>query len=83
MKKQFTDTHIQVETGNDLFEDGRARQVFRREFEDRGVVWFKKPLVMGEGNEPITDRTLAERLERKFAEEFNESGRQIIDPSNF
>lgn len=42
MKPQYTDRHIQVETGNDVF-DG-PRQVVRREFEHGLVVWFKKPV---------------------------------------
>lgn len=76
MKQQFTDEHIQVESGNDIF-DGIPRQVVRREF-DQGVVWFEKSVVAGEGLDRL-ERSKAEQLERKFAEEFGESGRHILN----
>lgn len=80
MTSQFTDTHIQLESGNDVY-DGVPRQLVRREFE-QGVVWFEKPIVMGEDLDRI-GRSKAEQLERKFAEEIGESGRQILDPKDF
>jgi len=80
MKQQFTDKHIQVESGNDVF-DGVPRQVVRREFE-QGVLWFEKPIVMGENMDRL-ERSKAEVLERQFAEAFGESGRQIVTPQDF
>jgi hypothetical protein len=79
MKTQFTDTHIQVERKNDIF-DG-PRQVVRREF-DQGVVWFEKPIVAGENMKRISDRSKAKQLEDKFVAKNSGDGRQILNPQN-
>lgn len=77
MKRQFTDTHIQIESGNDVF-DGTPHQVVRREFSE-GVVWFKKPIVMGENLERL-DENVAQELENLYAGDvsFVGGGRDII-----
>lgn len=83
MKRMFTDTHVQVESGNDLFDRGAPRQMVRRRFPGKGVVWFEKSAVAGEDMERVSDFDLAARLEAKYSVERDRAPASILEPSDF
>jgi len=66
MKAMYTDQHLQVESGNDIFDRGCPRQVVRREFENGKVVWFEKSVYVGEGLQKLTGE-VADQLEDKYS----------------
>jgi hypothetical protein len=81
MDTMFTDTHVQVRSGNNIF-DG-PRQVVRRRFPGKGVIWFEKPVTSGENLKRITDADTADKLETKFATERDQQTSRVLDPTNF
>lgn len=83
MKTQFTDQHIQVENGNDIFENGSPRQLVRRRFAGRGVVWFKKPGSADRTLDPIGDIEVAERLEQCWASQKSYAPAKVMVPEVF
>ena len=66
MKRMYTDQHLQVESGNDIFDRGCPRQVVRREFENGKVVWFEKSVYAGEGLQKLTG-DVSNQLEDKYS----------------
>jgi hypothetical protein len=82
MRTQFTDKHIQIESGNDIFERGLPRQVVRRRFPGKGVIWFEKPVASKKNLERI-DVDTAEQLENKFSSNRDSYPANVIIPSEF
>jgi hypothetical protein len=83
MDTMFTDAHIQVPTGNNIFDGGLPRQVVRRRFPGKGVVWFEKPMANGEGLNRITDPDVLEKLETKYSTERDQRTAKILNTTNF
>jgi hypothetical protein len=75
MKRMFTDNHIQVESGNQIF-DG-PRQVVRRRFPGQGVIWFEKSVVDGKDLQKLSKET-SELLEDLYAGQRNSSPLKVI-----
>lgn len=65
MKAQYTDRHIQVESGNDIFDQGAPRQVVRRDFGGK-TVWFKKPPYAGDPRLERLSARISDQLETAF-----------------
>lgn len=82
MRTQFIDTHIQVETGNDIFDKGAPRQLVRRHFPGKGVIWFEKS-VTGRDLDRITDIDTAEHLEQDFSSGTDLKPKKVVSPSEF
>lgn len=82
MERMYTDIHVQIESGNEFFEKGAPRQMVRREFPGKGVVWFEKPVV-AERELQRVGFDLATRLEAKFAAERDRATTRILEPSDF
>lgn len=81
MRTQFTDTHIQLRSGNDIF--GGPRMLVRRRFSGKGVIWFKKPLTDGEPLDRISDMDTAEHLEQDFAAGRDRTPAKVMQPNEF
>jgi hypothetical protein len=83
METQFTDQHIQVENGNDIFENGTPRQLVRRRFAGRGVIWFKKPPSNNQTLDPVDDIDAAECLEECWASQKGYAPAKVMIPEVF
>lgn len=83
METQFQDTHIQANNGNEIFENGVPRQLVRRRFAGRGVIWFKKPGSAEQTLDPIDDIETAERLEECWASQKSHAPAKVMIPEIF
>ena len=83
MRTQYVDTHIQVQNGNDIFENGSPRQLVRRRFAGRGVIWFKKPGSAEQTLDPVDDIETAECLEECWASQKSYAPAKVMIPEVF
>lgn len=83
MEIQFVDQHIQVNNGNDIFENGTPRQLVRRRFAERGVIWFKKPGAAEKTLDPVEDIETAKSLEECWASQKSYAPAKVMIPEVF